>query len=146
MNQGHDSCLPFNSRFSLLWARLAALRPALARASAAARRAFREFESRPAALWTGLGGLCLLLFIGYGVYFHGQAVFDDGCEFGGDVWEYQSIAVNFARGHGFPVFGGVEQFGVYRFGGGQDKQRPEQLKAFYDVAPGGKVYFYRPPG
>ena len=96
--------------------------------------------------WAPVLLLCLqavVLYRGYVGYYLPRVAFDDGCEFGGDVWEYQSIAVNFARGHGFPTFGGFEDFSVYGFGRNQDVTRPEQLKMFYERAQ--KNYYYRTP-
>lgn len=46
--------------------------------------------------------------------------------FGGDTWEYQSLAVNFAKGHGIDRFGAIEQFEEYKFGG---------FDQFYDGSP-----------
>lgn len=37
-------------------------------------------------------------------------------EYGSDAWDYQSIAVNYAKGHGFHVSGRLEPIETYRFG------------------------------
>jgi len=52
----------------------------------------------------------------YFVLFRPQAFFTDTVYLGGDMWEYQSMAVNVAYGHGVNKFGGVEPFEVYGFG------------------------------
>lgn len=39
----------------------------------------------------------------------------DSAFFGGDTWEYQSMGVNFAKGHGIQKFGAMEPFDVYKF-------------------------------
>lgn len=74
-------------------------------------------------------------------WFSHTFTYSDDCEFGGDVWEYQSIAVNFAEGRGFPVFGGCAPFAEYHFGAGQGD--PELLRRFYANA---GVSWFRPPG
>ncbi|MGQ9662215.1 MAG: ArnT family glycosyltransferase [Kiritimatiellia bacterium] len=89
--------------------------------------------------------LCLILMPAYRKIFQ-NVPYDNGCEFGGDVWEYQSIAVNYARGHGFPIFGGLESFEVYSFGHDQDKRFPDLLKRFYAEATPNRPGFYRAPG
>lgn len=59
--------------------------------------------------------------------------------FGGDEWEYQSIGVNLAKGHGFPIFGAAEPFDAYRFGSvrGSSNYAPFVSGTRYD--------FYRSP-
>src|SRR5262249_21388256 len=39
----------------------------------------------------------------------------DTAFFGGDTWEYQSMGVNFAKGHGIQKFGAMESFDTYKF-------------------------------
>ncbi|HEY3312284.1 MAG TPA: hypothetical protein VGK00_11650 [Anaerolineales bacterium] len=39
----------------------------------------------------------------------------DTAFFGGDTWEYQSMGVNFAKGHGIQKFGAMEPFDTYKF-------------------------------
>lgn len=41
--------------------------------------------------------------------------FPDRVPLSGDEWEYQSIAVNFIYGHGFPIAGGFEDSAKYKF-------------------------------
>ncbi|MCE5209595.1 MAG: hypothetical protein LLG42_14955 [Chloroflexi bacterium] len=40
---------------------------------------------------------------------------EDTAYFGGDTWEYQSMGVNFAYGHGVQKFGGLESYKTYKF-------------------------------
>lgn len=99
------------------------------------------------ALLTGL------LVAVYYVAFVPVAHFTDTADFGGDIWEYQSMAVNFAKGHGIARFGGVEDFSVYAF-----KTDAEELMAWGGIVAadrehflrsgenGGVVWFFRPPG
>ena len=42
--------------------------------------------------------------------------FSDTAYFGGDTLEYQSTAVNFAKGHGIVKIGNIEDFECYEFG------------------------------
>lgn len=80
------------------------------------------------------------------------ASFTGYADFGGDIWEYQSMAVNFAKGHGIARFGEVEDFSTYAF-----ETDPDALMARGVVAAdrehflragenGGVVWFYRMPG
>ncbi len=59
--------------------------------------------------------------------------------FGGDEWEYQSMAVNFAKGHGIQRFGGLEPFETYRFGYGDFNNTEFFMNAK------GNYDFYRTP-
>ena len=65
----------------------------------------------------------------------------DTAFFGGDTWEYQSIAVNFAEGHGIQKFGGMEPFDTYKF------EKQDKLPDYYSsfVADAGQDNFYRTP-
>jgi 4-amino-4-deoxy-L-arabinose transferase-like glycosyltransferase len=63
----------------------------------------------------------------------------DDVFFGGDTWEYQSMAVNFSKGHGIQRIGAMEPFEVYKF----DSSDPEYLKIFYKNP--GDYNFYRTP-
>ena len=55
------------------------------------------------------------IFLIYTVIFWSMTEFDNKVPFRGDEMYFQSIAVNFARGHGFPKVGGIEKFDVYKF-------------------------------
>ena len=81
----------------------------------------------------------LLLTIGYFFIFNHWAEFDDGCYFGGDTWEYQSMAVNLVRGHGLARFGQIEPFSEYKVTFGQTAKISKFKN--YD-----KLNFYRRPG
>lgn len=63
----------------------------------------------------GLLVTSLIVSILYFQVFSHQADFSDAAYFGGDTWEYQSMAVNFAKGHGIQKFGGLESFETYKF-------------------------------
>ncbi|UPA22604.1 hypothetical protein K8942_00090 [Candidatus Peribacteria bacterium] len=60
--------------------------------------------------------LILPLAVVYFACFQSQLSQKNTAYFGGDTWEYQSMAVNFAYGHGVNTFGGVEPFETYQFG------------------------------
>jgi hypothetical protein len=66
----------------------------------------------------------------------------DTAYFGGDTWEYQSMGVNFAKGHGLQKFGALESFDTYRFENLNKSQRP-----YYDrfILEAGRDDFYRTP-
>lgn len=73
----------------------------------------------------------LLLATVYFAIFRTQTVYDAEVRFGGDIWEYQSMAVNFAKGHGVNKFGGsYEEWETYRFTT-WDKQTLEQKRSEY---------------
>jgi 4-amino-4-deoxy-L-arabinose transferase-like glycosyltransferase len=65
----------------------------------------------------------------------------DTAYFGDDIWEYQSMGVNFAKGHGIQKFGAMESFDEYKF----EKITP--LPAYYDgfVLRAGQDDYYRTP-
>jgi 4-amino-4-deoxy-L-arabinose transferase-like glycosyltransferase len=67
--------------------------------------------------------------------------FTDDATFGGDTWEYQSMGVNFAKGHGINKFGGIESFDTYRFA--RTEPLPEYYKSFVHNA--GMNNFFRTP-
>jgi len=63
--------------------------------------------------------------------------FSDYALFGGDTWEYQSLAVNLLHGHGYQ-FGGIEPLEVYEFA------YTSRYKTFFDSET--DYSFYRTPG
>lgn len=64
--------------------------------------------------------------------------------FAGDTWEFQSVAVNFAKGRGFPKFGQVLAFEEYRFE--RLDPPPPHLARFIEAGrDGGRDLFYRTP-
>jgi len=68
----------------------------------------------------------------------------DKALFGGDEWEYQSMAVNFATGHGLK-FGGILPFNEYAFD--TSRSTPEYYAQFEEAGKQGGTYdFYRTPG
>jgi len=78
-------------------------------------------------------------FVYYVVFWH-VADLRDTAKFGGDTWEYQSMGVNFAKGHGIQRFGGLEPFSTYKF------EMPSVPPPYYDYfISGGHVTFYRTP-
>lgn len=77
----------------------------------------------------------------YFLVFSSIAKFEDTAIFGGDAWEYQSIAVNFAKGHGIQKFGGMEPFETYKFE--SLAEQPSYYQDFFDLA--GKIDYVRTP-
>jgi hypothetical protein len=96
--------------------------------------------STPATLVVFLIILTMLL---GNLYFHiisDKMKFKDVAYFGGDTWEYQSMAVNFAKGHGLHRFGGLEEFSTYKF------DHFDSALAIAFSADAGKFNAYRTPG
>ena len=56
---------------------------------------------------------CISAFAVYTLVFLLSVKFPDEVRFEGDEMFFQSIAVNFAKGHGFPKVGGIEDFKEY---------------------------------
>jgi 4-amino-4-deoxy-L-arabinose transferase-like glycosyltransferase len=83
--------------------------------------------------------ISVVLMIFYYQIFLRQSEFSDTAYFGGDTWEYQSMAVNFAKGHGVQKFGGLESFDIYKF----DREDPAIVKSFFDEK--GLFNSYRTP-
>jgi 4-amino-4-deoxy-L-arabinose transferase-like glycosyltransferase len=77
----------------------------------------------------------------YYLVFWMAADLKDTAYFGGDTWEYQSMGVNFAKGHGLQIFGGVEPFETYKF------EPFDSPPAYYNefFARAGRQTFYRTP-
>ena len=86
---------------------------------------------------------CIVLFIFYSTSGGKWGTFSDRAYFGGDTWEYQSMAVNWAKGHGLK-FGSIEKFSVYKFDQGKEK---EYYSTFIRSGKNGGFYnYYRTPG
>jgi hypothetical protein len=70
-----------------------------------------------------------------------KADIQDTAFFGGDTWEYQSMGVNFAKGHGLQKFGAMESFDSYKF------EIPNPLPVYYDrfILEAGRDNFFRTP-
>ncbi|MDD3876492.1 MAG: hypothetical protein PHT69_07705 [Bacteroidales bacterium] len=58
--------------------------------------------------------LCILYFLFY--VFHVNLTNRIDVHYGSDEWDYQTIAVNFAKGHGFHISGNYENPETYKFG------------------------------
>jgi len=58
--------------------------------------------------------VCLLTFLLSFLYLSQKYSFDDYAYFAGDTWQYQSVAVNLIKGHGYK-YGGFENFDIYKF-------------------------------
>ena len=82
----------------------------------------------------------ILAFVYY-FAFAGLVDMNDTAVFGGDTWEYQSIAVNFAKGHGVQKFGGMESFETYKFE--SLAELPTYYNDFFLLA--GKIDYVRTP-
>ena len=71
--------------------------------------------------------LTLSLFVIYFVIFSQIANFTNTASLSSDTWSYQSIAVNFAKGHGFHRSGKIEKFEEYKFA---DNYNPRYFNIF----------------
>ena len=86
--------------------------------------------------------LCIGMGVIYSLLVFPRLPVSDTAFFGGDTWEYQSIAVNFAAGKGFR-FGALLPFAAYHF----DTADPEYYQRFMDAGANGGVFpSYRTPG
>jgi len=72
--------------------------------------------------------IAITLFIVYSLYFYQSNYFVDGEMMAGDNWEYQSMAVNFAKGHGIHKCGGLEPFETYKFVRGEPHRIDSYMK------------------
>lgn len=91
----------------------------------------------------------LILLIAYSVFFLKRIQFDNEVIFSGDVWEYQSMAVNFVKGRGLMKTGGIigDYHQGYKFRKEIDKVYEPTLELFEKTGKaGGKYNFYRTPG
>lgn len=74
---------------------------------------------------------------------------DDRAPFDGDTWEYQSLGVNLALGHGYQI-GAAEDFASYKFDGSSHKllypfgAAPIRLGDYFNSGP--RYSFFRTPG
>lgn len=90
--------------------------------------------------------VCVVCTLVYTIYFLRNTRYTDTAYFGGDTWEYQSMAVNWISGHGLS-FGGYEPFKLYNFTKEGSDVTPEGEKNFlsyYQKSP--LENFYRVPG
>ncbi|MBT3378079.1 MAG: hypothetical protein HN742_39825 [Lentisphaerae bacterium] len=71
-------------------------------------------------------GLCGALFLAYAAAFLWMSDFSDTCIFGGDVWDYQTLAVNVARGRPLALDEPGEPLGALRFA----PPNPDHLRFF----------------
>jgi len=92
---------------------------------------------------------CLILLAIYSIFFLRKVKFDNEVNFSGDVWEYQSMAVNLVKGSGFMKTGGI--IGNYH----QDYKFRKEIAEVYELTlekfertgkAGGQYNFYRTPG
>jgi hypothetical protein len=68
--------------------------------------------SRRIILWLGI--------VVYFVAFFSSQKFENSALLWGDEWEYQSMAVNFAKGYGLQIHGGLTNFEDYKFMAGSN--------------------------
>ena len=87
--------------------------------------------------------LVLALIIIYYIIFSQKASFTDFTYFKEDCLIYQSIGVNFAKGHGIQKIGGIEKFKEYKFYS-DIPYRNFTVKHFYEI--GGYDFFFMTPG
>lgn len=99
----------------------------------------KKAKARVQRIWMTVAFLALTAV--YYVLFAGRLEMSDTAEFGGDIWEYQSMAVNFAMGHGVHRFGAMEPFETYKFA--EFDTPPAYYQEFFDLA--GEQDFIRTP-
>ena len=98
--------------------------------------------------YRGAWKYCIILLILYSVAFIGLRNVTDDAWLGGDQWEYQAMAVNFAHGMGLKM-GGILPFDQYKFSTlDKDEKRFKRYKEKFlaDGEKGGRDNFYRTPG
>jgi hypothetical protein len=88
--------------------------------------------------------VCVLIFVAAAGYHTYRRSYPDTAFFGGDTWEYQSMGVNIAKGHG-PRVGAIEPFETYRFEP-TESEPPHAVSFFRAGAAGGDHNFFRAPG
>jgi len=99
-----------------------------------------EIVGKYVGKWYSILAISIILFTIYFAKYSVNESYHDYCNFGGDAWEYQSMAVNFAKGHGVQKFGGIENFSVYKFNNNTEGS------AEYFTKNAGTDNFYRTPG
>lgn len=77
--------------------------------------------------------LSLCLAVVYYIVFSIRADFTDTAELARDSWSYQSIAVNYANGHGFHTAGKMGGFEEYKFAGNYNKRYYNKFIVFGGV-------------
>ena len=98
--------------------------------------------------YLGVWKYCVILLILYSVAFVGLRPVTDDAWLGGDIWEYQAMAVNFAHGHGLKV-GAILPFDQYRYSTlDKDTEHYKRYKEKFLEAGenGGRDNFYRTAG
>lgn len=86
---------------------------------------------------------CGVLFVVYATLFLWMADFSDTCIFGGDVWDYQTLAVNLAHGHPLALDEVIEPFDAHRFA----LANPRDLRFFgFDSIPAMVTYYHQRSG
>ena len=88
--------------------------------------------------------VCVLIFAILAGIHTFRRTYSDTAFFGGDTWEYQSMGVNIAKGHG-PRGGAIEPFEVYRFEP-MVPDAPHKAGFLRSGAEGGDYNFFRTPG
>lgn len=100
--------------------------------------------------WVAVYCSCLILCLGYTVVYFNRIRFANEAWYGGDTWEYQSEAVNYALGHGLMRFGAVESFETYKFGTGYqwevEKGSSSDVSFLNAGKNGGVESFFTTPG
>ena len=85
----------------------------------------------------------VILFLAYMLILYPKMTFDNYVQFGFDQWNYQAMAVNFAKGHGISKNGAIDNFEEYGFGNFH-KYYNGRMSSFINSA--GTDNFYRTPG
>jgi hypothetical protein len=105
-------------------------------------------DTGPYPQYLGVWKYCVILLILYSVAFVGLRPVTDDAWLGGDIWEYQAMAVNFANGHGLKV-GSILPYEEYRFSTlDKDTEHYKRYKKRFLEAgeEGGRDNFYRTAG
>jgi hypothetical protein len=94
----------------------------------------------------GRAVVIVMFFIFLCIYFFGLKGHEihDGAYLGGDIWEYQSLAVNISKGVYFR-FGAVFPFEEYEFEETGDREYAENKEAFIEAGGRNIPHFYRTP-
>jgi len=77
--------------------------------------------------------LTVFLILFYLIIFQKLEHFDNYTHGGGDSFDYQTMGVNFAKGHGFMVAGGFEKLEVYKLYKDSNDYHKPSIENFYNI-------------
>ena len=101
-----------------------------------------DTKSSPWEKWT-IPLVLVVAYMGFASVLSLKGKLNNEAFFGGDTWEYQSMAVNFSKGRGLMVLGCLESYENYKF---EKVPNSEKLEAKFRSQKEGKYHFYRTPG